>query len=288
LRKCIVLAALSLVAAAVPAIGQTVSVGDLECVPLEGNSLVTASVSPPEGAANTMRLYFSRVHNEVEDFYYVEMRSAGGGNYWAVLPDPDDSTLARKLLKKENGQPKTGYEWAEWWKRKESSQDRDPNNDLDKKVIQEQASIGKQEPRAWIRSRTDGDLQRWLEAQQYEPVQYYAAAFDGQNRLVGKSEVKVAPVTKQCRVVLTPQQAGHAENLTVGETANWQRGERVFHWECDGIVTRIDPALIPRADGTCRACLIAWWKPAAIIGAGAVTGIIIDGNDPTPVSPSFP
>ena len=288
MRKCIVYVALSLLGAVAPLFGQNVTVGDIECLPLEGNAVATASVTPPDGAASTVRLYFSRVHNEVEDFYYVEMRAAGGGNYWAVLPDPDDSTLVRKLLKKDNGQPKTGYEWAEWWKRKESSQDRDPNNDLDKKVIQEQASVGKQEPRAWIRNRSDADLQRWLDAQQYEPAQYYAAAFDGQSRLLSKSEVKVAPVTKQCRVALTPQQAGYAENLTVGETANWQRGERVFHWECDGIVTRIDPALVPRADGTCRACIIAWWKPAAIIGAGAVTGIIIDSNDPTPVSPSFP
>lgn len=218
MKNGILLAALVVITATSPVMAQTVGVGTIECVPLEGHAVATASVSPPDGTASTMRLFFRRVNSERLDFYYVEMRPAGGGNYWAVLPDPDASMIK----------------------------------------------------------------------DQHEPVEYYAAAYDGLSGLVSKSEVKTAPVTKQCRVALTPQQAGYAENLTVGETANWQRGERLFHWECDGVVTRIDLALVPRADETCRSCLIAWWKPAALIGAGAVTGIIIDTNEPTPVSPSFP
>jgi hypothetical protein len=264
-----------------------IRVGDIECLPVNGNGVATASVDPTV-PVSTMRLYFSRVHNEVEDFYYVEMRPAGNGNYWAVLPKPEDSTLTRALLERDSGQSRDGYEWAAWWKSKEASDDRDPNDDLDKNVIRKQASVGKEERRAWVRQPDEQQLQQWLEAQKYEPAQYFVAAFDGQTRLLAKSDVKATPVTDRCRVDLTPQQAGFAENLMVGETAEWQRGERVFHWECDGVVTRIDPFGVPRADETCRSCLVAWWKPAAVLGAGAVTGIIIDRNDPKPVSPSRP
>ena len=273
---------------AVPVFAQpSVRVGDLACIPVGQNQVATATLTG-EAPGNTVRLYFSRLHNEVEDFYYVEMRPSGGGQYWAVLPQPEDKAIERTRLRRPQGERETGNEWAEWWRRKEGSDNRDPNDDLDEKVIKERASVGKKEPRAWIRNMTDVDLQRWLEKQKYEPAQYYAAIYDGAGRFVAKSDVKVTPVNKECRVQLTPQQAGYAENLTIGETADWQRGERVFHWECDGIVTRIDPAGIPRADDSCRACLIAWWKPAAVIGAGAVTGIIIERFDPTPVSQSQP
>ena len=281
------LMASSIALVALPVLGQDpVRVGDLECLPVHGNAVATASVDPSL-PVSTVRLYFSRVHHEVEDFYYVEMRPSGGGSYWGVFPKPEDKAIVKMLLDRDE-QAKTGFEWAEWWKQKEASEHRDPNGDLNKDIIKKQASIGKSEPRAWIRRPTEASLEQWLEAQRYEPTQYFAAAFDGQTRLLGKSEVKVAPVTDRCRVELTAQQAGFAENLMIGETAEWQRGDRVFHWECDGVVTRIDPFGVPRADETCRSCLVAWWRPAAVLGAGAVTGIIIDRRDPKPVSPSRP
>ena len=98
----------------------------------------------------------------------------------------------------------------------------------------------------------------------------------------------------RCQAALTPEQAGEAENLTVGETAYWQRDESLFHWLCDGIVSRVDPTNVKRGDGICRACVVAWWKrpgilvPAASALAGGTALVILDEDDPTDVSPSNP
>jgi hypothetical protein len=91
-------------------------------------------------------------------------------------------------------------------------------------------------------------------------------------------------------VPLDARQRGQANNLVVGETAPWEIGRNVFHWECDGIVTRRDYQGILRADEICRACLVAWLDEAVVAastGLIGVTGIIIDG-EPEPVSPIEP
>jgi len=93
-------------------------------------------------------------------------------------------------------------------------------------------------------------------------------------------------VRKDCRVDLTPQQEGFAKNLVIGETAAWQKGEEVFHWECTGVTTRKDSLNVLRADDKCRACVIAWWPVATAGGAVAMIGILND--DPVEISPSRP
>jgi hypothetical protein len=53
------------------------------CVTRDANAVVAASVTP-DTAWSSVRLYFRRAF--ANDFYYMEMRSAGDGAYWAALP----------------------------------------------------------------------------------------------------------------------------------------------------------------------------------------------------------
>jgi hypothetical protein len=53
------------------------------CVSRDANAVVAASVTP-DAVWSSVRLYFRRAF--ATDFYYVEMRSAGDGAYWAALP----------------------------------------------------------------------------------------------------------------------------------------------------------------------------------------------------------
>ncbi len=230
-----------------------ISVGPLACLPQKGNGVVTATVSPEVPGA-TVRLFFRRLNIEVEDFYYVQMEPVGAGQYWGVFPVPDGSNIDKKELKSDGDPPP--QPWAAWWKAKEASDDRDPNGDLDKKVIQERASLGKKEKRAWMAAKSDAELQTWLEAQRSEPAEFFVAVYDVNGQRVAASDMRVADVQGECRVSLTPQQQGMARNMTVGETGGWQKGIQPFHWQCDGIVTRIDPVRVRRADETCRACII--------------------------------
>ncbi len=60
---------------------------------------------------------------------------------------------------------------------------------------------------------------------------------------------------------LTNQEKGWAANLTVGETAESQRGKKrkgaaVFHWLCDGLTSRLGADGVPRPDEHCRRCII--------------------------------
>lgn len=59
------------------------------CVPQNGNSLVTLTVTPEVGWSS-VRVYFRKSGSP--DFYYLEMRSEGAGQYWAVLPRPESGT----------------------------------------------------------------------------------------------------------------------------------------------------------------------------------------------------
>jgi len=60
-----------------------------DCVPADGNVLVSLAVQPELGWSS-VRAYF-RAEGE-EHWYFVEMRAIGGGQYWAVFPKPEAAT----------------------------------------------------------------------------------------------------------------------------------------------------------------------------------------------------
>lgn len=280
-------AALSLALMASAATAQNITLGDLPCLPTGENATLTAHVEPQPPAEMSVRLYFRRLNVEVEDFYYVVMTPTGGGNFWGTFPQPEDSAFAAKKLENARGSENL---WAQWWKAKEASQDRDPNPDLDKNVIRERAQLGKLEKRDWLAAQDDAAFERWLRRMTTEPAEFFVAVHDPSGREVARSHMQAVEVRKDCRAALTPQQAGTAMNLTIGETSAWQAGKPVFHWECTGIVTRLDRLQVLRADEACRACVIAWWPPVAA-GVGALGLISVTNEDPGPpgeVSPSRP
>lgn len=290
MRAKTIAAALALLAAAAVTAGAQetqVQVTPIPCLPLEGNAPVTVTLSPDSAGAE-VRVYFRRLSIEVEDFYYVIARPSGAGAYWAVLPDPEDRKLTKKALRNADE-----HAWAKWWRSKETLDSRDPNPDLDSKVIRERASLGKLEKREWMNAKDDPAFQEWLEQLQNEPAEIFVAVYDPFGSQIARSELFIVEVKKEkeCPVTLTPQQDGYASNLTVGETRDWQAGEQPFHWECDGLVTRVDPRGILRADEACRACVIAWWGaptviPAAVLGTIGIITVVDD--DPPEVSPSRP
>ncbi len=280
----LVLAAITGIAAvAAPMAAQTITIAPLACLPAGDNAPVTVQIDPPPPAEVHVRLFFRRLSLQVEDFYDVDMVPTGGGNYWAVFPQPEKSKIQRKDLKNAASDQDL---WAQWWKAKEASADRDPNRDLDDQVIREKASLGKLEKRDWMNAEDDATLERYLEGQQYEPAEYYVALIDPSGHEITRSPQQAVPVTDDCRVALTPQQLGEAKNLTVGETARWQAGKPVFHWECSGIVTRRDPQEVLRADAACRACVVGWWPMAT--AAGALGVVVVTDHQPPEVSPSRP
>ncbi len=65
-----------------------VTVDTPDCLPLEYNRALTATVSP-EVAGSDVRLYFRRL-NPVGAFYYDQMFASGDGGYWSVFPKPED------------------------------------------------------------------------------------------------------------------------------------------------------------------------------------------------------
>lgn len=280
-----------LAALALPVLAQQTSVtlGPLSCLPQKSNGVLQATVSP-ELPGSTVRLYFRRMNVEVEDFYYVNMEPAGAGGYWATFPVPTESKFPKQKLDNYNYEghkiDNTGKPWAEWWRAKEGSQARNPNDDLDKSLIQERATLGKGEKRVWMQNMDNPTLQSWLDNLKTEAGEYFVAVVDGSGRLLGRSEMRSVEVRKDCKANLTPQQEGFARNLTIGETATWQKGEDVFHWECTGITTRRDSLNVLRADDRCRACVIAWWPVATAGGAVAAIGVLND--DPVEISRSRP
>lgn len=285
-----------LLLAAVPSVAQTVTADEIECVPLQphddnkNHSVVTANVSP-DPANVEVRLYFRRMHVEVEDFYYSIMQPAGNGNYWGVLPDPEDHEVKPKEL--DDGDD-TNTEWADWWIAKDESQDRDPNGDLDTDTIRERAQVGMSERRDWIHDMSREDLTAWLTDQKSEPTEYFVAVYDAGGQRLSRSEMMGVSVREDCRVELDTKQIGEASNQTIGETAAWQHDQAVFHWECDHLVTRIDYAGVKAADAVCRACVVAvipFWIPASVAGA-ALAGIASctseTGTCEEPASPTEP
>lgn len=104
-------------------------------------------------------------------------------------------------------------------------------------------------------------------------VEYYVATVDPAGTMVGQSEPVITPVTGDCDVELTRKERGMAENLVVGETAEEQMGDMVYGFLCDGIISRIGPDGVLRADSICRRCIVAWWdKPEALVPAAVLLG----------------
>jgi hypothetical protein len=274
--------------------GTSISV-DVEapgCFPIAENGVVTAQVQN-EPAGSTVRIYFRRLHQEVEDFYYVLASPDGPGTYRAVLPEAEDEELEEKRLETSAAaQDGSDDDWADWWKAKEGSTDRDPNDDLDRNVIDERAQQGRLERRDWMLAMSDEELQEWLSRQENEPAEYFGEVVDANGQVVAQSEMQVVEVRDNCKFPLTARQQGEAENLVIGETASWEEGQEPFHWLCDGIVSRIDPQGVLRVDRHCRFCVIAWWQRKEVLipaaAAAVATGVIIADNDDEPASPSAP
>lgn len=104
-------------------------------------------------------------------------------------------------------------------------------------------------------------------------VEYYVAVVTPEGTVLGRSEPEVAPVTGDCDVALKPAERGMAENLVVGETVIEQQGREVLGFLCDGIISRIGPEGVLRADGICRRCIVAWFdKPEALVPAAVLLG----------------
>jgi len=267
----------------------SVTADQVACVPLAQWSVIGADVAG-EAGGQSVRLYFRRMHHLVEDFYWAPMYPGADG-YWAPLPKPEDFQPRRFELDDPDGEVDDELLWAAWWKAKEASDDRDPNDNLDDEVIRERASKGKKVTRDWMEALDLAALQGWLEELENEPVEYYVAVVDAGGQQVAASPMLVAPVTDDCQVELSPPEDGRARNQDVGETAPWQEGEAVFHWLCDGIVTRVNYLGIARADEVCRACVVAWWQKREVLipAAAGITGIttIIISEEPNP-SPTRP
>jgi hypothetical protein len=267
-----------------------VSVEPLACIPVKEHAAVTARVSGEPGGS-TVRLYFRRLHEEVEDLYYVEMTASGGGDYWAVLPSPADEELDDQRLEDPDTEEQRRNEHAAWWLDKEMSDERDPNDDLNEEIIEERASVGKLQQRDWMRDMPLPDLETWIEDQEQEPAEYFATVVDANGREIARSTMRSVPVKDRddCDVELDRRELGQAVNLVVGETAPWQQGRPVFHWLCDGIVSRIDAEGILRIDERCRACAFALNRLLVPVSAGTigVLGVIIT-DEPEPASPTEP
>lgn len=264
-----------------------------ECLPVGDNGVAYATVD--NNVADTeVRLYFRRMHDAVEDLYYVRMQPEGDGRYWGVFPKAEDREVQRHELEERREDSRERYDWAKWWREKDGSEDRNPNDDLDQDLIRERASQGRLESRDWLAEMDDATFQDWLEQLENEPTEYFTSVHDHQGDRLAKSTTRVLEVRDNCRVDLSERQIGEAANMTVGETAYWQKAEGLFHWLCDGIVSRIDPLSILRGDSACRACIVAWWKrPDVLIPTAGVLGVgttvsLVDERDPTPVSPSEP
>ena len=274
----------------------TVEAEDVECLPIEDNGVAWARVTNNVPDSH-VRLYFRRMHDAVEDVYYVKMNPAGQGRYWGVFPKAEDRMLNRHDLIETREEIQEEYRWAAWWREKDQSDHRDPNDpsdeaELDDDLIRERASLGKKLPRDWLAEMDDATFQSWLEQLENEPAEYFAAVHDAEGKQIARSPTKVTEVRENCRPDLSEQERGEAENLTVGETAHWQRDEQVFHWLCAGIVSRIDPINVLRGDGVCRACVIAWWKKKKILlttaGIVPATTVIIHKDPKPPASPDAP
>lgn len=124
-------------------------------------------------------------------------------------------------------------------------------------------------------------------------IEYYGVMLDAAGHEISRTPSIRTKVTSDCKIKLTPQQYGYAQNLVIGETNTSQQKNRVLGFLCDGIVTRINPQNVKRADEVCRTCVVAWWlRPevllpiAGVAAAGGITTIIVDKPEPSPSRPT--
>lgn len=272
-RRSVSLAALAaavfLAVTALQAADLTVTADQVDCIPVHDNAVVIATVLG-DRPGTTVRLYFRRLNDVVEDFYFVDMiPSDEAGKYWGALPKPERRKPDRHEIARQRQAKIDANAWAEWWRVKEASDDRNPNRDLDDDKIRERASLGKLEGRDWMDQLDDAAFQEWLENLEFEPVEYFVRVDGPSGEMITETPMMIAEVRQpsRCQVELTPEQRGEAENLVVGETAGWQAGEPVFHWLCDGVVTRIGDNNIKRADESCRACVPCITQAAILTNA---------------------
>jgi len=242
----------ALLPVAVAAQTPRIEVDEIVCLPNERNAVIKAAVAPEVGGS-TVRLYFRRLNPE-GTFYYNQFHSTGDGNYWTVFPKPED----REQTQLDD----------DWWE-----------------VLRE---------RDWVQDRDRDWLEELLEEQEHEFAEYFVAVHESGGERIARSPMRLVQVrdTDDCDTELDEFEHGWSENLTVGETHEEQYGDRVYHWLCDGIVTRIDNRDVIRADEYCRACVVAllpgWVAPAsALAGASVVTQIVEDQDAPS-ASPSRP
>jgi hypothetical protein len=122
-------------------------------------------------------------------------------------------------------------------------------------------------------------------------VEVYAALVDPSGAVVARTADDSVPVRGDCGLRLSPKEKGAAESLVIGETVASQKGKRIFAFECDGVVTRIDPAGVRRADEVCRACVVAWWQKKEVlipVVAAGLVGILVEDGEEREPSPSRP
>ncbi len=189
-----------------------------------------------------VRLYFRRL-NPVGAFYYVGSAASGDDRYWTTFPRPENREQHHLT--------------DDWWE-----------------IL---------ETRDWMKDRDRDWLEDYLEDQGQEAAEYYVAVYDAAGEVRGRSETQLVSVLDEdCREPLTPRQRGWADNLTVGETSTAQADKEVFHWLCDGIVTRIDTERILHPDEFCRACVVGFGfvPPLASVASGVVSGAIIEHTPP--------
>jgi hypothetical protein len=124
-------------------------------------------------------------------------------------------------------------------------------------------------------------------------VEYYGVLLSDTGRELARSAVQKSPVTSDCKLKLTLQQLGAAQNLTIGETSTKQAKNRVNGFLCDGINTRVNPENVKRPDETCRTCIVAWWQRKELLflaegaaGVGAITSIVLDRPEPSSSRPT--
>ncbi len=219
----------------------TITTGVLECLPNEANTAVTAMVTPEVAGSEEVRLYFRRLHPNGA-YYWNEMTPQGDGAYWAVFP---------KAEKREQ----QGLN-DEWW---DILKDRD-----------------------WVEDRDREWLEDFFDEQDHEAAEFYVGVADANGRVIAKSPTQLVRVLDRddCEHGITVRQIGAARNMTVGETTALQEGKEVFHWLCDGIVTRVNVDGILRGDETCRGCVIAGWFPVAASAGGIVASTTIEKREP--------
>lgn len=234
----------------------TVTVDRVDCIPAGANAVFRATVQN-EQPGTTALLFFRRMHDVVEDLYYVRMYHEGPGRLWAVMPKAEKRKLDRHEIEQRRDDASKRHPEAVWWRSKEASDDRNPNRDLDQDEIRERASVGKAEPRDWMDTISDAEFDEWLASLEYEPVEYFVAVFSATGDVIARSPMMVGDVRdrSECHLELTPEQLGEAQNLIVGETAPWQRGNPVFHWLCDGVISRVGIDGVKRVDTACRTCV---------------------------------